>query len=71
MRQQGSQLLLGSRKHLGRVVLNRSPLEGNENSKLWRLLFGSEQRVVAVAEAMREDSFILLAGYVNWGASTV
>lgn len=40
----GDQFLLNSRRKLGRVVLNRSPIVQNKRLEFWQFLIGSEQR---------------------------
>lgn len=38
--------------------------EGNQSTRLWQFLTGSEQKAVAVAETSKEEIF-LLSSYVN------
>lgn len=39
--------------------------EGNQSTRLWQFLTGSEQKAVAVAETSRKEIF-LLSSYVNY-----
>ena len=59
------QLLLGFRRKLGRVILNRNQLEDNEDLRLWWFLIGNKWRAVADAEASREET-LLFAGSVSF-----